>query len=146
MPFTYKLMSKIIKTEEVKFPKFLLIKMRITNEMLKPMLKQACQELTLETTRATFWEAVKLYPEYMSKWEPNSNIRITCWYGKKEMNMKNKLELGSAPLGKLMVKLAIPSIVAFFINILYSAKRYSSSVISSVTSGRPSILFILFLK
>ena len=36
------------------------------------------------------------------------------------MNMKNKLELGSSPLGKLMVKLAIPSIVAFFINILYN--------------------------
>ena len=34
--------------------------------------------------------------------------------------MKNKLELGSAPLGKLMVKLAIPSIVAFLINILYN--------------------------
>lgn len=91
-PFTYKLMSKIIKTEKVKMPKFLLIKMGITNEMLKPMLKQACQDLTLETTKATFWEAVKLYPEYMSKWEPNPNIRIACWYGKKEMNMKKAIK------------------------------------------------------
>ncbi|MBR2107770.1 MAG: hypothetical protein IJ937_10940, partial [Treponema sp.] len=34
--------------------------------------------------------------------------------------MTNNIELGSAPLGKLMVKLAIPSITAFVINILYN--------------------------
>ena len=34
--------------------------------------------------------------------------------------MTNNIELGSAPLGKLMAKLAIPSITAFVINILYN--------------------------
>lgn len=48
--------------------------------------------MTLETTKATFWEAVKLYPKYMSTWEPNSDIRIACWYGEKEMNMKKAIK------------------------------------------------------
>lgn len=56
------------------------------------MLEQACQDLTLETTRATFWEAVKFYPEYMSTWEPDPNMHIACWYGKKEMNMKKAIK------------------------------------------------------
>ena len=34
--------------------------------------------------------------------------------------MTNNIELGSAPLGKLMAKLTIPSITAFVINILYN--------------------------
>lgn len=91
-PMTYKLMNKIIKTGEVKFPKFLLIKMGISNDTFKPMLKQACQDLTLETTKATFWEAVKMYPKYMSTWKPNPNVRIACWYGEKEMNMKKAIK------------------------------------------------------
>ncbi|MBQ8596988.1 MAG: alpha/beta hydrolase [Lachnospiraceae bacterium] len=91
-PMTYKLMNKIIKKREVKFPKFLQIKMGITNETFQPMLDQACQDLTLETTRATFWEAVKFYPEYMSTWEPDSDMRIACWYGEKEMNMKKAIK------------------------------------------------------
>lgn len=91
-PMTYRIMTKIIKTEKVKFPKFLLIKMGITNETFQPMLKQACQDLTLETTKATFWEAVKIYPEYMSTWEPNPNMHIACWYGEKEMNMKKAIK------------------------------------------------------
>ena len=91
-PITYKLMTKIIHSGEVKFPKFLLIKMGISNETFQPMLKQACQNLTLETTKATFWEAVKLYPAYMSTWEPNPNVRIACWYGEKEMNMKKAIK------------------------------------------------------
>ena len=37
-PMTYRLMTKIIRTKEVKFPKFLLIKMGISNETFKPML------------------------------------------------------------------------------------------------------------
>lgn len=90
-PMTYKLMNKIITSEEVKFPAFLKIKMGITDEVFRPMLKQACQTLTLETTKATFWEAVKMYPEYMSAWEPNTDIRIACWYGEKEMNMKKAI-------------------------------------------------------
>lgn len=91
-PMTYKLMSKILKTGEVKFPKFLLVKMGISNETFQPMLKQACQDLTLETTKATFWEAVRFYPEYMSTWKPNANICIACWYGEKEMNMKKAVK------------------------------------------------------
>lgn len=91
-PMTYKLMTKIIHTKEVKFPKFLLIKMGISNDTFRPMLEQACQNLTLETTKATFWEAVKIYPEYMSKWEPNPDIRLACWYGEKEMNMKKAIK------------------------------------------------------
>ena len=91
-PMTYKLMTKIIRTKEVKFPKFLQIKMGITNDTFRPMLEQACQNLTLETTKATFREAVKMYPEYMSKWEPNPDIRLACWYGEKEMNMKKAIK------------------------------------------------------
>ena len=91
-PMTYKLMTKILHSGEVKFPAFLKIKMGITDDVFQPMLKQACQDLTLETTKATFWEAVKLYPEYMDKWEPNPNIRISCWYGEKEMNMKKAIK------------------------------------------------------
>lgn len=91
-PMTYKLMSKIVKTGEVKFPKFLQIKMGITNETFRPMLDQACQDLTLETTKATFWEAVKFYPEYMSTWDPNPDMHIACWYGEKEMNMKKAIK------------------------------------------------------
>lgn len=91
-PMTYKLISKITRTKEVKFPKFLLIKMGISNETFKPMLEQACRNLTLETTKATFWEAVRFYPEYMRTWEPNSNVRIACWYGEKEMNMKKAIK------------------------------------------------------
>lgn len=91
-PMTYKLMTKIVSSGDVKFPAFLKIKMGITDDTFKPMLHQACQDLTLETTKATFWEAVRLYPEYMSKWEPNPNIRITCWYGEKEMNMKKAIQ------------------------------------------------------
>lgn len=91
-PMTYKLMNKIITSGEVKFPAFLKIKMGITDETFKPMLKQACQTLTLETTRATFWEAIKMYPEYMSMWEPNPDICIACWYGEKEMNMKKAIK------------------------------------------------------
>ena len=34
--------------------------------------------------------------------------------------MTTNIELGSAPLGKLMVKLSLPSITAFVINILYN--------------------------
>jgi len=90
-PMTYKLMNRIITSGEVKFPAFLKIKMGITDEVFRPMLKQACQTLTLETTKATFWEAVKMYPEYMSSWEPNTDIRIACWYGEKEMNMKKAI-------------------------------------------------------
>ena len=56
------------------------------------MLKQACQKLTLETTRATFWEGVRFYPEYVSKWEPNDKIPVACWYGEKEMNMKKAIK------------------------------------------------------
>lgn len=91
-PMTYKLMTKIVTSGEVKFPKFLQIKMGITNDTFQPMLKQACQKLTLETTKATFWEAVKLYPKYMSTWEPNPDMRIACWYGEKEMNMKKAIK------------------------------------------------------
>ena len=91
-PMTYKLMTKIVNTGDVKFPAFLKIKMGVTDDVFKPMLKQACQSLTLETTKATFWEAVKLYQEHMSKWEPNPNIRISCWYGEKEMNMKKAIK------------------------------------------------------
>jgi len=57
---TYKMMSKIVTSGEVKFPKFLQIKRGIINDTFEPMLRQACQKLTLETTKATFWEAVKL--------------------------------------------------------------------------------------
>lgn len=91
-PMTYKLMTKIIETEEVKFPTFLKIKMGITDDVFKPMLKQACQNLTLETTKATFWEAVRLYPEHVSKWEPKPDFKIACWYGEKEMNMKKAVK------------------------------------------------------
>lgn len=91
-PMTYKLMTKILTTGEVKFPAFLKIKMGITDDTFRPMLRQACQDLTLETTKATFWEAVKLYPEYMIKWKPNRDIRIACWYGEKEMNMKKAVK------------------------------------------------------
>lgn len=91
-PMTYKLMNKIIKSGNVKFPAFLKIKMGITDDVFQPMLKQACQDLNLETTKATFWEAVKLYPEYMSKWEPDPEVRIACWYGEKEMNMKKAIK------------------------------------------------------
>ena len=91
-PMTYKLMTKIVNSGEVKFPAFLKIKMGITDDVFAPMLKQACQKLNLETTKATFWEAVKLYPEYMSQWQPNPDIRITCWYGEKEMNMKKAIK------------------------------------------------------
>lgn len=91
-PMTFKLMTKILKTGEVKFPAFLKIKMGITDDVFQPMLKQACQSLTLETTKATFWEAVKMYPDYMSKWEPNPNVRISCWYGEREMNMKKAIK------------------------------------------------------
>ena len=91
-PMTYKLMTKIIRTKEVKFPKFLLIKMGISNETFQPMLEQACQNLTLETTKATFWEAVRLYPVYMHTWEPKPDVRITCWYGEKEMNMRKAVK------------------------------------------------------
>ena len=91
-PMTYKLMTKIVNTGDVKFPAFLKIKMGITDDVFAPMLKQACQNLTLETTKATFWEAVKLYPEYVRTWEPNSLIRISCWYGEKEMNMKKAIK------------------------------------------------------
>lgn len=90
-PMTYRIMKKIIDTRVVKLPKFLLIKMAITNEMLEPMLNQACQMLTLETTKATFWEAVKLYPE-MNTWKPNPDVCICCWYGEKEMNMKKAIK------------------------------------------------------
>lgn len=91
-PMTYKLMTKIVRSGEVKFPAFLKIKMGITDDTFKPMLRQACQDLTLETTKATFWEAVKLYPKYMSTWEPNPDIRLSCWYGEKEMNMKKAIK------------------------------------------------------
>lgn len=91
-PMTYKLITKIIETEEIKFPAFLKIKMGITDDVFRPMLKQACRNLTLETTKATFWEAVRLYPEHVSKWEPKSNFKIACWYGEKEMNMKKAVK------------------------------------------------------
>jgi len=91
VPMTYKLMTKILSSGDVKFPAFLKIKMGITDDVFAPMLKQACQTLTFETTEATFWEALKLYPEYVSTWEPNPNIRISCWYGEKEMNMKKAI-------------------------------------------------------
>ena len=92
VPMTYKLMTKILSSGDVKFPAFLKIKMGITDDVFAPMLKQACQTLTLETTEATFWEALKLYPEHVSAWEPNPNIRISCWYGEKEMNMKKAIQ------------------------------------------------------
>ena len=66
--------------------------MGITDDVFAPMLKQVCKSLTLETTEATFWEALKLYPEHMSTWEPNPDIRISCWYGEKEMNMKKAIK------------------------------------------------------
>lgn len=91
-PMTYRIMKKIIDSKVVKLPKFLLIKMAITNDMLKPMLNQMCQTLTAQTTKNTFFEATKFYPEYMSKWEPNTDIRISCWYGEKEMNMKKAIK------------------------------------------------------
>ena len=91
-PFTFKLMNKMISTENVKFPRFLQIKMGITNDTFKPMLKQACQKLTLETTQATFWEGVRFYPEYVNKWEPNPDIKLVCWYGEREMNMKKAVK------------------------------------------------------
>ena len=62
------------------------------NDVFKPMLKQACQNLTLETTKATFWEAVRLYPEHVSKWEPKPDFKIAWWYGEKEMNMKKAVK------------------------------------------------------
>ena len=92
VPMTYKLMTKILSSGDVKFPAFLKIKMGITDDVFAPMLKQACQNLTQETTEATFWEALKLYPEHMSTWEPNPDIRISCWYGEKEMNMKKAIK------------------------------------------------------
>lgn len=91
-PMTYKLMTKIIRSGEVKFPAFLKIKMGITDNVFQPMLKQACQDLTLETTKATFWEAVKFYPDYMSAWSPRPDARIACWYGEKEMNMRKAVK------------------------------------------------------
>lgn len=91
-PMTYKLMTKILRSGDVKFPAFLKIKMGITDDVFAPMLKQACQALTLETTKATFWEAVRLYPEHVSTWAPDPSVRIACWYGEKEMNMKKAVK------------------------------------------------------
>lgn len=91
-PMTYKLMTRIIQKGDVKFPAFLKIKMGITDEVFQPMLRQACQTLTLETTKATFWEAVRVYPKYVDTWEPNECVRISCWYGKKEMNMRKAIK------------------------------------------------------
>lgn len=88
VPMTYRLMSGIVSSGEVKFPKFLQVKMGIDNDTFKPMLRRACQKLTLETTRATFWEGVRFYPNYVDQWEPNPDVRVACWYGEKEMNMK----------------------------------------------------------
>ena len=92
VPMTYKLMTKILSSGDVKFPAFLKIKMGITDDVFAPMLKQVCKSLTLETTEATFWEALKLYPEHVSTWKPNPDIRISCWYGEKEMNMKKAIK------------------------------------------------------
>ncbi|MBQ8567874.1 MAG: alpha/beta hydrolase [Oscillospiraceae bacterium] len=103
VPFTYKLMNKMIKSGNVKFPKFLQIKMGITNDTFKPMLKQACQKLTLETTKATFWEAVRMYPEYVDSWKPDPDIPVACWYGEKEMNMKKAVKHLKRAFPKLQI-------------------------------------------
>lgn len=91
-PMTYKMMSKILSSGDVKFPAFLKIKMGIDDDTFRPMLKQACQTLTLETTKNTFFEATKFYPEYMSRWRPDPSVCISCWYGEREMNMKKAVK------------------------------------------------------
>ena len=51
---------------------------------------------------------------------PSKNLLKLIYILIKLISMTNNIELGSAPLGKLMAKLAIPSITAFVINILYN--------------------------
>lgn len=35
---------------------------------------------------------MRFYPQYVSKWEPNSDFPVACWYGEKEMNMKKAIK------------------------------------------------------
>lgn len=103
-PMTHKIMAKIQESGTVNLPKWLLAKMGRTNEQLQPMFNQMCKVLTLETTTATFWAAVTVYPEHISQWEPNTQIRVACWYGEKERNMKKAVRELKRAFPKLEVR------------------------------------------
>lgn len=88
---THSVMSRFVKDGQLKLPAFLVKSLGRDGESMNALVRQLCQNPTLETTRATFSAGTEFYPKHVSTWEPDASAKIALWYGGKEKNM-NKAE------------------------------------------------------
>ena len=87
----YAIVSGAKKKGQLKMPSWLLKSMGLTQAEIDAMTHQMCLDVSAETLKNTFIEGIDLYPR-MDNWEPRRDIRIACWYGEKEANMKKAIK------------------------------------------------------
>lgn len=88
---TYSIVSKAKDKGQLKMPSLLLKSMGLTQDEIDAMTHQMCLSVSAETLKATFIEGIDLYI-HMDKWESREDIRIACWYGENESNMKKAIK------------------------------------------------------
>ncbi len=90
-PFSYKMFSKMLTADTIKFPKFLERKMGRKNEDFGDLKYCAAKNFSKETIRNTFWEGCVLY-QHVNRMAPNAHLPLSCWYGENEKNMKKAVK------------------------------------------------------
>ena len=86
-PMTHSVRRHFVKDGQLNLPAFLIKSLGRDGESMNALVKQLCQNPTLETTRATFRTGTEFYPKHVSAWEPKAEVKIALWYGGKEKNM-----------------------------------------------------------
>lgn len=84
----YSMMKNFVKDGKLDLPDFLVKSLGRNAEGMDTLVQQLCQNPTLATTQATFQVGVDFYPKHVRTWAPNEKVRVACWYGEKEQNMK----------------------------------------------------------
>lgn len=87
-PMTYSVMRHFVKDGELNLPGFLVKSLGRDGGSMRALVKQLCQNPTLETTKATFRTGTEFYPKHVSTWQPQPEAKIALWYGEKEKNMR----------------------------------------------------------
>lgn len=84
---THGVMRRFLRDGELNLPGFLVKSLGRSGESMNRLVRQLCQNPTLETTRATFIAGTEFYPRHVRTWEPDAEAKLALWYGGKEKNM-----------------------------------------------------------
>ncbi len=97
--FTHNMVNGFLENGEIKFPKFLEIKMGRDNSEFGQILHWAARNATLESYKNTFRAGLLLYRD-VKRFPVNDTIPLSCWYGEKEKNMKRAVKAFSRAFTK----------------------------------------------